>query len=143
MFGFFSLFLMGAILFPGGLGRQSNMNGFSGQVVNVPTGLWGGQHMGLDVSASGAQIEYDCANGTIDQPMTLDSSGTFDLRGTHIRGHAGPDRQGESERGEPARYTGRVQDQTMTITVILTNSKEDVGTFTLTHGKPPRIRRCL
>lgn len=99
--------------------------------------------MALDVSDSGARIEYDCAHGTINQPMTLDSSRSFDLRGSHVRERGGPVREGGEAEGLPARYTGSVQDETMKITVTLTDTKETVGTYTLTHGKTPRIRKCL
>ena len=119
------------------------MNGPSGRMDNVLTGMWGGEHMRLEVSSSGARIEYDCAHGTIDQPMTLDSNGYFDVRGVHVKERGGPIRQGERSDALPARYTGRVQDQTMTITVMLTDSKEIAGTFTLSYGKTTRLRKCL
>lgn len=31
----------------------------------------------------------------------------------------------------------------MTLTVELTQNKESAGTFTLTHGKQGRMRKCL
>ncbi len=99
--------------------------------------------MRLEVSERGAQIEYDCAHGTIDQAMTLDSSGSFDVRGIHVKERGGPIRQGERSDALAARYTGRIQDQTMTITVMLTDSKEIAGTFTLSYGKTIRLRKCL
>ena len=98
--------------------------------------------MGLEVSESGASIAYDCAHGTIDQPMTLDNSSHFDVTGVHIKEHGGPLREGEAS-GQAARYTGQIQDHTMTITVTLTDTRETIGTFTLTEGKVPRIRKCL
>jgi hypothetical protein len=139
---FFALFLMTAIFCQGESCRHSNMNGAPEKVDNVPTGMWGGDHIALEVSDSGARIEYDCAHGTINLPLTLDSSRSFDLRGSHVREHGGPVREGEETDGQPARYTGSIQDQKMTITVTLIDTKETVGTFTLTHGKTPRIRKC-
>jgi len=35
-------------------------------------GVWGGQHIRAEVTDSGADIEFDCAHGTIDQPIVLD-----------------------------------------------------------------------
>ena len=119
------------------------MNGPSGRIDSVLTGMWGGQHMRLEVSSKGARIEYDCAHGTIDQPMTLDSRGYFDVRGIHVTERGGPVREGERSDALAARYTGRIQAQTMTITVILTESKEIAGTFTLGYGKTPRLKKCL
>jgi hypothetical protein len=137
----FSLLL--ATLFQSSAWSHRNMNGPSGRIDSVLTGMWGGQHMRLEVSSKGARIEYDCAHGTIDQPMTLDSSGYFDVRGIHVTERGGPVREGERSDALAARYTGRIQDQTMTITVILTESKEIAGTFTLGYGKAPRLKKCL
>ena len=137
----FSLLL--ATLFQSSTWSQRNLTGPSGRMDTVLTGMWGGEHMHMEVSSKGARIEYDCAHGTIDQPMTLDSSGYFDVRGIHVTERGGPMREGERSDALAARYTGRIQDQTMTITVILTESKEIAGTFTLGYGKIPRLRKCL
>jgi hypothetical protein len=135
--------LMMATLFQSVGGSHRNANGPSGIMDNVLTGMWGGQHIRLEVSSSGASIEYDCARGTIDQPMTLDSGGYFDVRGTHVTDRGGPIREGERSDALAARYTGRVQGETMTITVMLTDSKEIAGTFTLGYRKTSRLRKCL
>jgi hypothetical protein len=135
--------LITATLFQGLAGSHRNVNGPSGRMDNVLTGMWGGQHIRLEVSSSGASIEYDCAHGTIDQPMTLDSKGYFDVRGTHVTERAGPVREGERSDALAARYTGRIQGETMIITVVLSDSRENAGTFTLGYGKTPRLRKCL
>jgi hypothetical protein len=93
------------------------------------------------VSDSGARVEYDCAHGTIDGPITLDAQGRFEARGAHVRERGGPVREDEAERGVPARYRGTVAADTMTLTVTL-DSGEDVGSFTLTRDRAPRIRKC-
>ena len=141
-YAFFALFLMTSILCQGESCKHSNMNRAPEKVASVPTGMWGGEHIALDVSDSGARVEYDCAHGTINKPLTLDSNRSFDVRGSYVREHGGPVREGEEGDGQPARYTGSVQDQKMTITVTLIDTKETVGTFTLAHGKTPRLRKC-
>ena len=113
----------------------------SGQPIEV--GAWGGDHVSLLVAAPGGTLEYDCAHGTIDQPFLADSSGRFDLAGTHSREHGGPIRIGEKEDKRPARYTGMTDGRTMTLTVTLTGSNERIGTFNLTLGQIGRIVKCL
>src|SRR5216117_3828977 len=56
----------------------------------VKEGVWGGPHILMEVTQSGATITYDCAVGTIDQRIQLDSDGRFDVRGTHTRQNSGP-----------------------------------------------------
>jgi hypothetical protein len=110
---------------------------------SLEVGAWGGDHVNLLVVGTGGTLEYDCAHGTIDQPFLVDSSGRFDLAGTHTREHGGPIRVGEKENKRPARYTGTTDGRTMTLTVTLTGSNERLGTFTLTRGQTARILKCL
>jgi hypothetical protein len=55
----------------------------AGPAKAVPNGVWGGEHIRVEVSDSGADIEFDCARGTISQPLTLDAQGRFKLQGTY------------------------------------------------------------
>jgi hypothetical protein len=109
----------------------------------LPVGSWGGQGIRLETSESGATIEYDCAHGSIDQPISIDDAGRFDVKGLHFREHGGPIREGEQAKGEPVRYVGQTDGDTLTLTVRFVNRDETTGTFTLVRGKPGRIRRCL
>jgi len=109
----------------------------------VVAGTWGGAHIGLEVTEKGAEVEFDCAHGTIAQPLLLDRQRRFDVKGVYIQEHGGPVREGEAAGGRPARYAGRVDSSTMTLTVTLTDTNEKIGTFTLTSGKVPVLRKCL
>jgi hypothetical protein len=109
----------------------------------VALGLWGGAHVNLVVTETGGKLEYDCAHGTIDQPLVTDSSGRFDLVGTHTREHGGPIRSDEKPDKHPALYTGTTDGQTMVLTVTLTDSNVPLGTFTLKRGQIGRIFKCL
>jgi hypothetical protein len=95
----------------------------------------------MEVSQSGASIQYGCAHGTIDRPIKPDSSGRFTARGTHFKERPGPVREEEME-GEAATYTGHVDGTTMTLTVTITATQQTIGTFTLTHGRRSRIIKC-
>ena len=105
----------------------------------VPTGIWAGDHIVLDVTGSGAQVTFDCAHGTLDEPMKVDSAGRFDVKGS-LTAEGGPTPQVEHSR--PARYSGRLQDSTITLSVLMTDTTEAAGSFTLTRGATPRLRKC-
>ena len=109
----------------------------------VQTGAWGGEHLALTVTETGAHLEFDCASGDVTEPLTVDREGRLAVDGVYVRGHGGPIRPGEEPDRKPARYSGRIEGNTMTLAVTLTDSKENVGTFTVTHGAQPRLRRCL
>ena len=113
------------------------------RVKRVRDGVWGGQHMGLWLENGRGRIEYDCASGTIDEPLRLDRRGRFNVKGTHHKQRGGPIRIDAPSKDQPARYTGSLVGQTLTITVTLTTTRETIGTFRLTHNQEPRIVKCL
>jgi hypothetical protein len=106
-------------------------------------GTWGGNHISMDVTEEGAQIEYDCAHGTISEPLRIDSQGKFSAKGIHVRERGGPVREGSEEKGEPVIYSGTTDGKTATLTVTNSATDEVIGTFTLTLGKISRITKCL
>jgi len=106
----------------------------------VATGAWGGEHIVLQVSEKGADVEFDCAHGQVTQLITLDKQGDFDVAGTFTPEHGGPVRRDENPQPASARYFGRVEGDTMSLTVTL--GKEKVGDFTLTRGARPNLTKC-
>jgi len=108
----------------------------------IMTGSWGGDHAVLDVTATSASIEFDCAHGTLQVPLTL-NRGAFDVSGEYVQEHGGPIRSDETVDRQPARYTGSVSGNTMTLLVRLTVTGQDRGTFTLTRGATGRVFKCL
>ncbi len=106
-------------------------------------GQWGGDHAGLTVSLKGGDLEYDCAVGHIDPPVMVDQNGLIRASGIHIPGHGGPVRLGEKPDSLPAWYEGRIEGDTMTLTVTLTKSGDVVGTFILLRGRSPHVFKCV
>jgi hypothetical protein len=106
----------------------------------IAKGTWGGEHILLEVSEKGAEVEFDCAHGEIKQPITLDKHGDFDISGTFTPEHGGPVRRDENTTPAPARYSGHVDGETLNLTITLAKAK--VGTFTLTHNSHPNLMKC-
>jgi len=108
----------------------------------VASGSWGGDHIGIVVTDSGATIEYDCAAGTITQPLLLDASGNFDWRGVHYPGHGGPVRVDEPPNAHAARYTGHATTDQLSITLSILDTALAPQTFTLRRGGDARVFKC-
>ena len=106
---------------------------------DVRAGTWGGDHLRLDVTSGGAQAEFDCAHATISDRLTLDTTGHFAAAGQLVT-EGGP--TGGTANARPARFAGSVTGDQLTLTVTLTDSNEDVGTFTLTFGRQATLRKC-
>src|SRR5260370_15480914 len=109
----------------------------------IASGSWGGQHIRMDVGANSATIEYDCANGSITGPLSLASNRHFTWHGTHVMEHGGPVRSDETANQHPASYSGWIKDDTMTLTVKLTDKNQTIGTFSLTHGRAGKVFKCM
>jgi hypothetical protein len=107
------------------------------------TGSWGGQGIAMEIEGSGANLNFDCATGSISEPMVPDSNGKFEVKGTVTRERGGPIRADETPDKAPASYSGVVEGNTLKLTITLDKNKEEMGTFTLTRGQAARIRRCL
>ena len=105
------------------------------------SGLWGGMHVTLESSEGGATLEFDCATGTIREPIVLDSAGHFDVAGSYNREGPGPVRQGV-QTDSSARYSGTVTGETMTLAVRLEGTSEPLLNLSLTRGKQGKIRKC-
>jgi hypothetical protein len=114
--------------------------GGGGSPRRASAGAWGATGIALEVTDSGGTIEYDCANGSITEPLVLDADGRFDAKGFHVPRHPGPTRDDDESKGMPVRYTGQVQGDTMTLTV----RPQGGGTrrFWSSRGETGRIRRC-
>jgi hypothetical protein len=109
----------------------------------VASGTWGGTGIGLEVTDSGGTLEFDCAHGSIDEPLLLDAGGRFDAKGRFAREHGGPVREGEKENSQPIRCTGSVSGDEMTLVLTPEGGDTPIGTYALVHGRHPRIRKCL
>ena len=109
---------------------------------SVSEGVWGGAHVRLNVREGGADVEFDCAHGSLGGPISLDAEGRFDVAGTYVREGPGPIRIGREPSARPARYTGRVEGRTMTLRVKFTDGDQASEAFTLTRGSEGRLWKC-
>ena len=106
-------------------------------------GPWGGAHVRMQVTSGGARLEYDCADGVIEEPLRPDSEGWFAATGTHTPGRPGPVRGDETLPSFRARYRGHVQDDQMSLVVTLTEAGTQLGPFELRQGSSGLVVRCL
>ena len=106
----------------------------------IPTGVWGGEHINIEVGSKSASIEYDCAHGVIEGPLVVDAGGRFNLRGTHTPERGGPIRADEQPHSLPAKYAGSISGDKMTLTLKLEGFDDE--TFTLEKGKQGELFKC-
>jgi hypothetical protein len=109
----------------------------------IALGLWGGSHVSMHVTSAGARLEYDCAEGVIEEPLRPDAEGRFTATGLHTPGHGGPIRVGEILPAFRARYDGHVDGGLMSLLVTFTETGVVLGSFQLRRGNSGLLVRCL
>lgn len=106
----------------------------------VPSGLWGGDHVTMAVDAAAAQLEFDCAHGSIPGSIPV-RDGRFDVAGVFVLEHGGPVVDGEPPQQYPAHYRGSTDGKHMTLTVEA-DTRGNMGSFALDLGRSGRVVKC-
>jgi hypothetical protein len=106
-------------------------------------GTWGGEHISLTVLDSTANLEFDCAHGSIDEFISVDTEGNFEVTGIYVFEHGGPIRIDETLEKYPCLYKGRIGGDKMTLILILKDTETEIDTFWLARGAEPIIYKCL
>jgi hypothetical protein len=107
----------------------------------LKAGQWGGPHIAMTVTASAAEIDFDCGKATIGGAIDTDRDGAFTATGTFFQERPGPTTP-EGPPRRPMRVSGTAKGDEMQIKVLLTDRNEEVGTFTLTFGGSARLVKC-
>jgi hypothetical protein len=103
---------------------------------------WGGEHIRIRFVEGEARVEFDCAHGTITGSLETNAEGRFDLNGTYVREGPGPTRLNAPRVSQPARYSGKIKGDEMSLSVILKTNSQEIGTFTLKRGSEGLVRKC-
>ena len=142
----FGLILALLPFFAAGSERRGAMSDSPNQPAPKPTdlapGAWGGQHIGLQVTETGAEFEFDCARGEIKGKIAIDRLGRFRVAGTYTEERGGPARQSDEKKGAPVIYAGRIRGEKMTLAIRHEKTGKRIGSFTLGRGEEPFIVKC-
>jgi hypothetical protein len=95
----------------------------------------------LSVADAGGRIEFDCAHGTLDSPLHVDTGGRFSVPGTLVR-EGGPAREGQEEERQSVRYAGRVAGRRLELS-LFGETGDPLGSFRLQLGARATLFKCL
>ncbi len=109
----------------------------------VPEGVWGGEHIRMEVNDSGADIEFDCARGSISQPLELDGKGHFKVQGIYMAQTPAPAAVdgGLTASGVKATYSGTLSGSSLRLEVFI-EGQDMPRTFDLVQGDQGRLAKC-
>ena len=97
----------------------------------VPIGEWGGEHVRLTVTDTGGRVEFDCAHGTLDAPLRVDTEGRFSVPGTIVL-EGGPVPE-PPPAPQGARFLGHTDGRRLRLE-RQSDRGEPLGTFDLERG---------
>jgi hypothetical protein len=103
----------------------------------LPSGLWGGEQVMLDVAAGRAVLRLGCAEGEFAIPAALDKDGRFSAAGRFTRFTGGPT---TAEAARPAQFDGVLSGDTLVLTVRQGTYVEE---HRLARGLQSKVIRCL
>jgi len=106
----------------------------------VPAGVWGGEHISMQVNGAGAEIEFDCARGSILEPLVLNAKGRFRVKGTYKAETPAP-MQTNDPPGINAVYAGTFVGGTLRLEVSI-SGVDGIKSFELERGQPGRLAKC-
>ena len=108
----------------------------------VPLGVWGAnQEAALTISRDGGSLQLPCAFGFIDQRVVTDASGRFDVAGNYTRMMGAVPPGGVPKYA--ARYSGRTDGHTMTLSIAVPDLQATIGPLTLVRGVNPNLVQCM
>jgi len=120
--------------FPPPLGQSS------AAALGAPGTVWGGDHLELEVTADGANLQFDCASGTIAHSISVDTRGQFRARGSFTAERPGPVMR-DSPGATQATYTGTIQGDTMHL-VVSSGNPQPYGEYVLMRDRPGHVVKC-
>ena len=103
--------------------------------------VWGGEHLEMEVTKQGATLEFDCATGTITEPLAGDAQGKFRVGGTFTRERPGPTMRDGSP-ALAATYSGSINGETMHLHMVAGANKEITEDYVLVRGQSGRVMKC-
>lgn len=106
----------------------------------IPSGVWGGEHIRMEISKDGAEIEFDCASGAINTTIALDAKGEFRVEGKFRRQVPAP-AQASEKAGTNAIYFGTLHGDTLLLQVSV-SGVDGVQSFSLVKGDEGRLAKC-
>jgi hypothetical protein len=109
----------------------------------VPNGVWGGEHIRMEVNDSGAGIEFDCARGSISQPLVLDDKGRFKVPGVYMAQTPAPVAAdgGLPASGTKATYAGTLSGSDLRLEVFI-EGQDMPRIFDLVEGDQGHLAKC-
>ncbi len=112
-------------------------------LVQLSPSQWGGNHVHMVVDHARVSLEFDCAFGTIAQPLTIDSQGQFSAHGAYLIEPGGPGQEGDPPlRVSSVTYSGWTNHSRMELTLTFKEGGRVLGPFALQVDHSATLEKC-
>jgi hypothetical protein len=95
----------------------------------------------MEVTDAGADIEFDCARGTISQHLAVDAQGRFKLQGSYKAETPAPAAADDGSSGIAATYSGALSGSSLRLEVLI-DGQDMPKTFDLMQGDQGHLAKC-
>jgi hypothetical protein len=106
----------------------------------VPSGTWGGDGAKLVATPAGASVNFNCANGEVNQQLIVGAAGDFSWSGTYTRVFPAPGTPPDSPHA--ATYHGTAGNTQLSLSVTVPDLAIASEPVTLTLGDPGNLVLC-
>ena len=96
----------------------------------------------MQITADGAQLEFDCATGAIAGRVRPDAQGAFKVKGTFTPESHGPVRDDAAPRARKATYSGTIKGDAMSLRLDIEGEEGPGQKFSLVRDHPGNLRKC-
>lgn len=108
----------------------------------LDAGAWGGEGIQLNVTGTGATLQFDCGSGQIPTPIYVEED-RFGATGSVIVGQGGPIREGEQADVRDATFVGVIDGSRLTLDVTVAGTPATTTRYQLLRNAPAILRLCL
>ena len=128
-----------------GINAQNNSSktlGKQTRVKNAVKGIWGGKHIRLEITDSGANLEFDCAHAVVIRPIIPDKNGYFSIFADYTPESFGPVLRDSPVQSYRVKISAQIRNRKMTLTIKRQSTNKLLGTFMLAQNQEPFLVKC-
>jgi hypothetical protein len=103
-------------------------------------GDWGGPHIRMNITGTGATLELNCETATISEPIKANENGEFEAKAAISSDGPGPTKVSESD-SRPITIKGKVEGDKLHVEVRFDDQHEP-ETYDLIRGAKSRLTKC-
>jgi hypothetical protein len=106
-------------------------------------GTWGGVGVKLNIAENNTDFEFDCATANLKSKLKATDNQILEQFGTYIYEHGGPILVDEKPDIHPARFSGKIINDSMFLSITILDQKRADIPLKLKQNSLGKVFKCL